>query len=291
MQHTTFELPSEADGLSLAGYAWTPDAAPVASIQIAHGLGEHSKRYERLASALTAAGFAVYAHDHRGHGGSQLASGVLGDAGDVGWNGLVADVAQHQKLVRKEHEGLPTFLFGHSMGSFAAQQYVLDHNSDIDGVILSGSTDIATVAQMIAQSGEAPSLESYNAPFEPARTPFDWLSRDEAEVDAYIADPLCGFDPPETFSMSMLLAVSQLGDPARLAGIRNDLPMFVLAGDADPLNAGLMLLNGLIEKYKAAGLANIETKFYPDGRHEMLNETNRDEVTGDIVGWLQSRVG
>ena len=266
--------------------------APVASIQIAHGLGEHSKRYGRLASALAAAGFAVYAHDHRGHGGSLKSSGVLGDAGEAGWNGLVADVAQHQKIIRNEHEeGLPTFLFGHSMGSFAAQQYILDHSSKIDGVVLSGSTDIATVAQMIAQTGEAPSLESYNAPFEPARTPFDWLSHDEAEVDAYIADPLCGFDPPEAFSMSMLAAVSQLGEPKRLAGIRNDLPMFILAGDADPLNAGLMLLNGLIEKYKAAGVQNIETKFYPGGRHEMLNETNRDEVTSDIVGWLQSRVG
>ena len=139
-------------------------------------------------------------------------------------------------------------------------------------------------------TGEAPSLEVYNAAFEPARTPFDWLSRDEAEVDAYIADPLCGFEPTPEFGMSMLAEGATFDDADKLGGIRKELPLLIAAGDKDPLNGGLMLLNGLIEKYKQAGIGDVTAKFYDGARHEILNETNRDEVTADILSWLKERI-
>jgi len=289
MQHSTYEIHSKADGLKLCGFAWTPEKPPKAAVQIAHGLAEHSERYARFAEALTEAEFAVYAHDHRGHGRSIAAGGVPGDAGEPGWGGLVADVAQHHKRICNAHPSLPIFIIGHSMGSFAVQRFLFDHSQTIAGAILSGSTDIAVVAQMIAAGGEVPSLTSYNAAFEPARTPFDWLSRDEAEVDAYIIDPLCGFDAPESFAMSMMQGAGELGNTHQLNAIHNDLPLLVIAGDADPLNAGLMMLNSLVGKYEAAGLTSVETKYYKGARHEILNETNRDEVTADILEWLKEQ--
>ena len=289
MQHSTYEIKSNTDGLKLGSQAWTPEGAVKGAVQIAHGLAEHSSRYARFAGALTGAGFAVYAHDHRGHGASIAEGGVPGDAGEAGWPGLVADVAQHHEKIRGDHADIPVFIFGHSMGSFAVQRFLCDHSETIDGAILSGSTDTAVVAQMIAAGGEVPSLTSYNAAFEPARTPFDWLSRDEAEVDAYVADPLCGFDAPESFAMSMMQGAAELGDTDKWNAIRKDLPLLIIAGDADPLNANLMMLNSLVGKYEAAGLTAVETKYYEGARHEILNETNRDEVTGDVLWWLERR--
>ena len=290
MQPETYHFHSNADGARIVAYAWRTDDAPRGTVLIAHGLAEHALRYKRFADALTGAGFAVYAHDHRGHGASLLEPGALGEAGEAGWFGLVTDLTQHAALVRERHAGLPLVLFGHSMGSFAAQHFLVDHGDTVNGVILSGSTDIGAVAAMIAESGKAPSFADYNAAFEPARTPFDWLSRDEAEVDAYVADPLCGFDAPEPFAASMLHGANEYADPERLEKAPRKLPILFVAGDKDPLNGGLMLLNSLVQKYRAAGFADIETQFYADGRHEMLNELNREEVTADILSWLQNKI-
>ena len=288
--HKTLQFRSQADGLTIHGDMWIPEAKPIAALQIAHGLAEHCRRYDRVARQLTDHGFIVYAHDHRGHGRSLTGPGALGDAGKGGWNGLVSDVVQHNAAIRNAHPGLPVYLLGHSMGSFAAQQVLLDHSRELDGAILSGSTDFAMVAQLVASTGQAPSFDAYNAAFAPNRTAFDWLSRDEEEVDAYIDDPLCGFDAPEAFIADMMAAAPQLGDPDRVAGIRPDLPLYVFAGDRDPLNAGLALLHSLTSRYEAAGLKDITTKYYADGRHEMLNETNHHEVAADLIGWLESHL-
>lgn len=290
MPHSEYRFKSETDGLQVQAYSWLPEEAPIASLQITHGLAEHSLRYARFAKRLNTHGVAVLAHDHRGHGRSILGGGKIGEVGEAGWGGLVADLVQHNQLVNAQYPGIPNFLFGHSMGSFAVQQFLLDHSSRIDGAVLSGSTDIALVAQLVAETGEAPSFATYNEAFAPNRTDFDWLSRDEREVDTYVADPLCGFDVEERLMAGLIEAASRLGDPEALKGINPDLPLLVMAGDADPLNAGLALLHSLVGKYQAAGLNRMDTKFYPGGRHEMLNETNRDEVETDIIAWLQANV-
>jgi len=227
MQTTTFTFPA-ADGLAIHTYKWTPDGDPIGVIQIAHGMGEHAGRYTRLAGALTAAGWAVYANDHRGHGHSVVngaaepdeGPGGLGDFGAAGWPGLVDDLVRLNRHIGEEVPGVPRVLLGHSMGSFAAQEYVLDHSGDIDGLVLSGSTAVDLAAAAIDTENGA-DLTALNAPFEPARTPFDWLSRDEAEVDLYVADPLCGFGIDGAAAASMVAGAPRPAQPQVLAGVRS----------------------------------------------------------------------
>ncbi len=274
---------SAVDGFSLQGYAMRPRGIPRGIVVIAHGAAEHALRYGRFASALADAGYAVAALDHRGHGASCGPEG-LGDVGAGGWDALVADIGQCVARAREAHPGLPLALFAHSMGSFAAQQYCGDGAPGVDALVLSGST-----AFEAPRPGEARSEWQPNAAFEPARTPYDWLSRDADEVDEYIADPLCGFEgfgerrrntrPPR------LLALS---DPARLRRTPPGLPVLLVAGDADPLNRELEGLRLLERRLRDGGVARVDTRYYAGGRHEMLNEINRDEVTRDVIAWLDT---
>lgn len=285
MRATESTFVSSADGTEVATTAWTEVAGtPRAAVQIAHGLAEHAGRYGRFAAALNAAGFLVFATDHRGHGRTGQAR--LGDFGPAGFDGLIADVAEYGRAIAEDH-GLPVFLFGHSMGSFAAQSVILDHADQYAGVVLSGSTAMDVLAAGMAESEGPAGLEAFNAGFE-HRTGFEWLSRDEAEVDKYVADPWCGFEtPPETIPMLFGQAV-RLADPAELAKVRSDLPILIASGSDDPLAGGGELVQLLGRRYRDAGLDDVTVTVYPGGRHEILNETNRDEVTADIVAWLRS---
>jgi alpha-beta hydrolase superfamily lysophospholipase len=280
MPDEAFRFSSATDGTSIQCYAWHAVGAPAASIVIAHGAAEHALRYERFARALNAAGLQVYALDHRGHGRSALPD-RLGDMGDGGWGALVADIGQLLGLATERNAGLPIALFGHSMGSFAAQQYCLEHEHSLDALVLSGST-----AWEARQPGTPPPRWVPNAAFEPARTPYDWLSRDEAEVDKYIADPLCGFET-QRGRRGPLFDPTPLADPAALRRLRPELPVLLVAGDEDPLNRKLEGLELLEQRWQQAGVRRIDTRYYAGGRHEMLNEVNRDEVTRDIVTWLR----
>ena len=289
MKSESFTFTSKADGLSIAGSVWRPEGPPKAAVQIAHGMAEHCSRYGRFAEALCQAGYAVYANDHRGHGALAAENSTLGDFGDAGWDGLVADMVQLTNKIKEELPGKPVILFGHSMGSFASQQYILDHSDQIDALILSGSSALDKMAELAA-SGVDVSFDSFNAQFAPARTDFDWLSRDPAEVDAYVADALCGFEMKDTSLISMMMSGPRTGEVGAIANIRKDLPMFVFAGELDPVHGEQQLLNLVVQRYKEAGIQELEQKYYPDGRHEMLNETNRDEVTSDIIRWLDKHL-
>ncbi|HYB90880.1 MAG TPA: alpha/beta hydrolase [Candidatus Binataceae bacterium] len=286
MSREDFSFASSSDGLRVAYYRWRSAAAPAAIVQIAHGLGEHALRYARLAAALNAAGFAVYANDHRGHGRTATGPDALGDFGEAGWDAVVQDALQLTHLAQAAEGGLPVVLLGHSMGSFVAQQYILDHSALIAGCALSGSAARDPAAPR-ADSGREGRLEDLNASFEPARTPFDWLSRDPAEVDAYIADPLCGFSMRKRSRLSARASWGRVSDPDALRGIRKDLPIYIFAGDEDPVNHHLEYLRPLAERYRSAGLRDVTEKYYAGGRHEMFNEINRDEVTADLLAWLR----
>jgi len=246
-------------------------------------MGEHALRYAHVAEFLNQAGYHVFANDHRGHGRS-VGRESLGDFGAAGWNGLVADMMTLTRLARTREGQLPVILLGHSMGSFAAQQYVLDNSATIAGLVLSGS---AAVDKLPIDPSRDADLTAFNSAFEPARTQHDWLSRDPAAVDAYEADPLCGFGINKNAMATLTASAIRLIDPAALAQIRKDLPIYIFAGDKDPVNHGLEWLKPVAERYRAAGIANVGEKYYPEGRHEMLNETNRDEVLHDLVSWLQ----
>ena len=272
------------DGVSVAAYRWGEAQPARFVVQIAHGMAEHARRYIPVARDLIAAGAMVYANDHRGHGRTAGSVEALGDFGEGGYDAMPEDMAILTRQIRDEQPGLPVILLGHSMGSFAAQVYALDHSDLIDGLVLSGSTAIDVLAKARAEAGG-----TLNTPFEPSRTPYDWLSRDEAVVDAYIADPYCGFTGRNR-------PASQAGrqraaDPEQLKRIRPDLPIYVFAGDKDPLNGDLAFLHVLIDRYRAAGVKDVTYDFYPGGRHEMLNETNRDEVIANLVTWINRVVG
>ena len=286
MRREDFSFGSE-DGLEIAYYRWRAGGKAKGIVQIAHGMGEHSLRYAHVAEFLNQAGFHVYANDHRGHGASVKSRDSLGDFGAAGWNGLVADMVRLTRLARTREGGLPVILLGHSMGSFAAQSYVIDNSAAIAGLVLSGS---AAMDKLPIDPSRDTDLAAFNSAFEPARTPHDWLSRDPAQVDAYEADPLCGFGIDKQAMGSMAAAAIRMIDPAALSQIRKDLPIYIFAGDKDPINHDLEWIKPLAERYRAAGITNVSEKYYPQGRHEMLNETNRDEVMRDLVNWLNRAI-
>ena len=281
---STFVTP---DGTVLHLRRWAPDGDPVGSVQIAHGMGEHSARYARLAEALVGAGWLVVAPDQRGHGPTAPENHLeLGDLGPAGWNGLVDDLAALNDALAAESSARPRVLLGHSMGSFAAQQFVLDHSADIAGLVLSGTTAVDVAATVIDPEAGT-DLTAMNAAFEPARTEFDWLSRDEAEVDRYVADPLCGFGLDPASTRTLVEAAPRLADPAALAAIRSDLPVYLVAGSADPLNLELAMVDLVVQRYRDAGVVDLVTDYHQGARHEVFNETNRDEVTAHLVAWLE----
>jgi alpha-beta hydrolase superfamily lysophospholipase len=279
---SSFSYPS-ADGRQIAAYRWDPEGKPRAAIQLTHGMGEHAGRYDHVAKDLTNAGYVVYAQDQRGHGAS-ADPGRLGDLGDGGWTALVADIGVLSARIRAEHPGLPLILLGHSMGSFAVQQYLLDHSADVDGVALTG-TAVLDLLEPALDLDQPLDLTMFNAPFQPARTDYDWLSRDEAVVDAYVADPLCGFGIDTESAKGMFAGARRLADPAQLAGLRRSLPVYIAVGEADPVNGGLTVVHPLVDRLRAAGLTDITLVTYPSARHEVLNETNSAEVIGSLIQW------
>ena len=271
MPSSTFSYAS-SDGTRIAAYQWDPAGEPRAVIQLTHGMGEHARRYDYVARALNDAGFAVYAQDQRGHGASADPA-ALGDLGPGSWPALVDDIGLLSAHVRAKHPGLPLILLGHSMGSFAVQQYLLDHSGDVDGVVLTGTAAIDVLEPALDLS-QPLDLAMFNAAFQPARTDFDWLSRDETIVDAYIADPYCGFGIDPESTKLMFLGARRVADPAAIAAMSSGLPIYVAVGETDPVNGGLALLTPLTDRYAAAGLTDVTVRVYPGARHEILNETN-----------------
>jgi len=273
-------------GAQIAGFRWVDGAVtPHAVLQVAHGMGEHARRYRAPLAPLIAAGWAVYAEDHRGHGVTAAGPEAFGEFGKDGAALVVEDLRRLTSLARAEHPDLPLVLLGHSLGSFFAQAFVFDHSRAIDGLVLSGTAAFGD------RTGPRPQLDRIRIDGEPPRTPFDWLSRDPAEVDAYIADPLCGFSMKGEGVASFAEVAARLKDPTEIAKIRKDLPIYVFVGDKDPINQDLKLLAPLVERYREAGLADLSVKVYPGGRHEMLNETNRAEVVADLTAWLERVAG
>lgn len=280
---------SATDGAPIPVLRWRADGTPRAVLQIAHGMGEHAGRYAHVARALAATGVEVWASDHRGHGEVARTAGRLGAFGPGGFAAVVDDLAVVTRALRAQVPGTAVILLGHSMGSFAAQRYLTLHGDLVDGVALSGTA--ALDLRQTAQTRGPFKLQDYNAAFEPARTPFDWLSRDAAMVDAYVADPLCGFTVSDASRRSMLEVTMAAYAPDALARIPRGLALNLFTGSEDPVNGNLRWFFPLAERYLAAGIANVSVHVYGQGRHEMLNETNRDEVIANLRAWIATVTG
>jgi alpha-beta hydrolase superfamily lysophospholipase len=276
---------SARDGRTITAYRWEPGGPPRGLVQLTHGMGEHVLRYAPLAGELTNSGYLVVGQDHRGHGASAASDAELGVIGPDGWAELVHDIHLLAELVRAAHPGLPLAIVAHSMGSFATQQYLLDHSDEVDAVAMTG-TGLLDLIEPTLDLDQPLSLAIFNAAFEPARTDFDWLSRDEARVDAYLADPHCGFGLDIEGTKAMFTAARAMADPKRLAAMRSDLPLYLGVGEQDPVNGQLALVYAMIDRFRDAGLDDITLKTYPDARHEIFNETNRAEVVADLLAWL-----
>ncbi|HEY3833531.1 MAG TPA: alpha/beta hydrolase [Acidimicrobiia bacterium] len=289
MEERTFTFEGQG-GLALFARRWSGDGTQpgdaTAAVEIAHGMGEHSARYARFAEALVGAGYVVYGYDHRGHGHTARDASELGDFGAGGWNALVDDMRLVGEQIDTETGGLPRAVFAHSMGSFALQQLLLDHSHTMRAAILSGTSAVDALAGAVPADDSPADLTAFNAPFEPARTAFDWLSRDAAEVDKYVDDPLCGFGVANASLRGMAVEAPRAADPSVLAQIRKDLPLLMISGSDDPLAGGLALVDLVAQRYREAGLTDLTTKWYDRARHELLNETNRNEVTADVIAWL-----
>jgi alpha-beta hydrolase superfamily lysophospholipase len=302
MLHETFWLTS-TDAAPIYVNRWYAAQPPKAVLMVAHGMAEHSGRYERFAEALVAAGFEVYAHDQRGHG-KTAEHGLLGQyAEQDGWNLVVGDLARLNHHIRQQHPHTPIFLLGHSMGSYIAQAYLMQHSCSLQGAILSGSNyqpaALYRIAELLARferwrqgpSGRSGLLEfatfgSFNKRFKPNRSEFDWLSRDPAEVDKYVADPLCGFRCVNQLWIDLFGGLQQITPRDNLAQIDISLPLLVIGGACDPVSDGKRQAD-LANALRAAGNSRVQLQLYPDARHELLNESNRAEVTAYIIDWLQ----
>lgn len=302
MLHETFWLTS-TDAAPIYVNRWYPAQPPRAVLMVAHGMAEHSGRYGRFAEALVAAGIEVYAHDQRGHG-KTAEHGLLGQyAEQGGWNLVVGDLARLNHHIRQQHPQAPIFLLGHSMGSYIGQAYLMQHSCSLQGAILSGSNyqpaALYRIAELLARferwrqgpAGRSALLEfatfgSFNKRFKPNRTEFDWLSRDPDEVDKYVGDPLCGFRCVNQLWIDLFGGLQQIAPLDNLAQIDSSLPLLVIGGACDPVSDGKRQAD-LANALRAAGNSNVQLQLYPDARHEVLNESNRDEVTAYIIDWLQ----
>ena len=299
---SSFTLANE--GVDVVVDRTLPQGAAKAVVLIAHGMAEHAARYRRFASELAARGYAVYAPDHRGHGRTSGGDDRLGWAGDDGWNGMLRDLAALAELVRERHPGAPVVLFGHSMGSVLAQRFAQLHGATLSGLILSGTFGSApkigaaiAAAQVLAlaRGGRAPSplqrtmFADFNKAFS-QKPGFEWLSRDAAEVQTYVDDPRCGFTFSNRLLLDMLRGYVQTWKPDNERAVPCDLPVLLFSGELDPVGRNTAAVNELAGRYRALRLTDVTVQFYPGGRHEMLNETNRDEVVNDVLAWLDARV-
>jgi alpha-beta hydrolase superfamily lysophospholipase len=285
-------------------YRWLPTAAPKAALQIAHGAAEHAARYARVAAVLTGAGYAVYANDHRGHGKTAAEFGRYGIAGPDGWNAMIRDAHLLTGEIRARHPQLPVFLLGHSMGGMIAQDYLQRFGRELAGAVLSGTTgrELANLRELLPQleaeiaaaGRDAPSqtflsvFAGFNEPFAgPDATGLEWLSADRDEVRAYIDDPWCGQPLSNGFVHDMFLATRRMWAPENERRVAVGGPLLVIAGERDPVGDFGNAMRELAARYEGYGVRPVTLRLYPHGRHEMLNETNRDQVHADLVAWLE----
>lgn len=296
-----FTYPS-ADGVhQIHAYLWLPEGEVKGVIQLVHGICEYIPRYDHFARFLTANGFAVTGNDHLGHGHTALGPKEYGFFDN--WNHLVADVHTLRERMGERFPGLPYFILGHSMGSFVTRTYLIDYPGTLTGAILSGTGQESALnvalGKFLTGLGDPRkvnkvfynlSIGAYNKKFAPARTSADWICRDEKVVDAYLADPLCNFQTTAGMNHAMMGGLQYVGNKANLSRMDKDTPVYFFAGDKDPVGTMGKGVRRVAGWFREAGVKDVTVKLYPEGRHEMLNELNREEVYRDTLAWIEGHM-
>lgn len=297
----------DSKGVKLNCYKWEneTDDCPKAIVQISHGMSENILRYDDFARSLVEEGFIVYGHDHRGHGETAASLDDLGYMDDKdNFHAMVYDLKEINDFIKSENQGTPIILFGHSMGSFLSQRYIELYGDSIDGLILSGSNGkqkainnlgipISYLEMKIfgrrkrSKLMDKLSFGSFNNNFKPVRTKCDWLSRDEKEVDKYLNNKYCGNIFTASYFYDLLKGLREIHKEDNLKGIPTSLDIYLLAGSKDPVGENGKGIVNLYNLYKSLGVENVSYKLYEGGRHEILNETNKDEVIDDIKDILE----
>ncbi|WOW67989.1 alpha/beta hydrolase [Clostridioides difficile] len=308
MKCTNFTFKGE-EGLDIYTYKWEDEniKKPKAVIQIAHGMAETAQRYETFAKVLTKNGYIVYTNDHRGHGKTaKIIENVGHLAEKEGFRCLVEDMYTLTNIIKKENEDLPIYLFGHSMGSFASQRYIMDYSNNLSGLILCGSNGkqgiILNLAHLIINreikkyGRRSKSNKINNLIFggeiirRNEKTKFDWLSRDKEQVEKYINDPFCGVVCSCGFFYDLVQGLKEIEDKENLKKVPLDIPIYIISGDKDPIGKNGKGVLRLRDRYIKLGVKDVTCKLYKDGRHELLNEINREEVFEDIICWLNNKI-
>ncbi|UZE97813.1 alpha/beta hydrolase [Alkalimarinus alittae] len=298
---------STDDGHSIFVRSWKPSRKkPQGIVQISHGMAEHSERYTDTAQQLCAAGFIVFAHDHRGHGQSMNGSPAGHYAKKNGWALVKSDLDLVNKHISAKHPELPLFLLGHSMGSFISMSYLIDQNPKLAGVILSGSNYdhpiryqalkpiIKAEKLRIGAEGKSPIINfltfgSFNKGVPNPKTKFDWLSSNTDEVKRYIDDDACGFICTNQFWDDLTDGLISISSNTQLKKIASSLPIYLFAGCNDPVGNNSKGVRRLAHKLISSNHTDVSCKLYPGGRHEMLNETNKVNVVDDLIAWLTTK--
>ena len=307
MKKETIWLPSTDRKNKLHGFLWLPDGEVCAVLQITHGMAEYIDRYDAFATFLAENGWAVIGHDHLGHGESVQSDQDLGFfAEKEGDKIVIDDIHLFTEEAKSRFPGKKIFLLGHSMGSFMARRYLAVYSKDIDGAIIMGTGFIpgavaglgvfCSKTSMLFHKDHYRSkfltglaLGSNNKPFAPNRTPVDWLSRNNENVDRYVADPLCGFMFTNAAFRDFFTVMKKIAKQEGFETIRRSFPILITSGDLDPVG-GKAACPKVKALYDGLGFTDVTLKMYPEDRHEILNELDRDQVYADILGWLESRV-
>lgn len=303
-----FYFQSSTGRTSIHALKCVPDSKPRAVVQIAHGIAEHIDRYRPFMEFLADNGFVVAGNDHLGHGKSIRVPEEQGFFAEKdGWWRVVDDMDKLHDIMSKEYPELPYVLFGHSMGSFLTRTYLIKHPDKYDGVILSGTghqspalvlggnAAASVMAKLNGAMGDGAKLDSlafgsYLNKIENPRTKFDWLSRDTEQVDKYIADPLCGFVGKIGLYRDMMQGIKFITDKKNIAQMNKEKPVYFMSGNGDPVGDYGKGVERAYNAFCDAGLHDVFMRLYPGGRHEMLNETNKEQVYQDILNWLNEKI-
>jgi alpha-beta hydrolase superfamily lysophospholipase len=295
------------DGLEIFVHKWLPEGKIIGTVQIAHGVGEHSGRYDYFAKKLVEQGYAVFGNDHRGHGRTAKTLENLVYLGDNGWNSMIRDTYLLTCIIKEHFPDVPAFFFGHSMGSFILRQYLYEYPNRLNGAILAGTgfcekillnAGLLIAKRFIEKNGAKKRsyylnkmvFENFNDKISNPASMFDWISRDTNIVKQFLSDPSCGIPCTNNFFYELLKGLKELQRTKNVSKTPKNTSILLVSGDKDPVGHWGKDVLALAKHYKKLGIKDVKCRLFKDGRHEVINEINRDEVINYVITWMNIHI-